>query len=74
MAEIFRSLFDTVRRNLPRKLELFMADILVALIDECQNLPQDVLEVLMAQFMDKKGVSFPLDIILTVYSTVRITD
>ena len=74
MAEIFRSLFDTVRRNLPRKLELFMADILVALIDECQNLPQDVLEVLMAQFMDKKGVSSPLDITLTVYSTVRITD
>ena len=51
-----------------------MADILVALIDECQNLPQDVLEVLMAQFMDKKGVSSPLDITLTVYSTVRITD
>ena len=34
-----------------------MADILMALIDECQNLPQEVLEAIMAQFMDKNAVS-----------------
>lgn len=58
MNDIFHTLFGTVRHELPRKLELFMADILVALIDESQNLPGEVLEVLMAQFMDKHGVSF----------------
>ncbi|KAJ3553727.1 hypothetical protein NM688_g3463 [Phlebia brevispora] len=52
MAEIFKSFFAMVRLDLAKKIELFMADILIALIDECQSLPQDVLEVLMAQFLD----------------------
>jgi sister-chromatid-cohesion protein PDS5 len=36
---------------------MFMADILVALIDESQTLPNDVLESIMSQFMDKNAVS-----------------
>ncbi|EKM56477.1 uncharacterized protein PHACADRAFT_207705 [Phanerochaete carnosa HHB-10118-sp] len=55
MTEIFRSFFGTVRMNLAKKIELFMSDILVALIDECQSLPAEVLEVIMAQFMDKSA-------------------
>ncbi|KAI0824810.1 armadillo-type protein [Trametes gibbosa] len=53
MVDIFRDFFGLVRRDLAKKIELFMADILIALIDECQSLPSEVLEIIMAQFMDK---------------------
>ncbi|RPD56961.1 hypothetical protein L226DRAFT_491089 [Lentinus tigrinus ALCF2SS1-7] len=55
MVDIFRDFFGLVRRDLPKKIELFMADILIALIDECQSLPSDVLETIMAQFTDKNA-------------------
>ncbi|KAJ7695426.1 cohesin-associated protein Pds5 [Mycena rosella] len=55
MAEIFRDFFTLVRRDLPKKVEMFLSDILVALIDECQALPAEVLESLIAQFMDKNA-------------------
>jgi sister-chromatid-cohesion protein PDS5 len=57
MVEIFRDFFQLVRRDLAKKIEMFVADILVALIDECQVLPAEVLETIMAQFMDKNAVS-----------------
>lgn len=57
MAEVFRGFFGMVRLNLAKKIEIFMADILIALIDECQSLPSEVLEIVMAQFMDKNAVS-----------------
>ncbi|CCM05112.1 uncharacterized protein FIBRA_07319 [Fibroporia radiculosa] len=56
MVDVFRDFFGMVRRDLAKKIELFMADILIALIDECQSLPGDVLESIMAQFMDKNTV------------------
>lgn len=56
MVEIFRDFFALVRRDLAKKIEIFMADILVALLDECQSLPSEVLETIMSQFMDKNAV------------------
>lgn len=56
MVDIFRDFFGLVRRDLAKKIEMFMADILVALIDECQALPSDVLESIMSQFIDKNAV------------------
>ncbi len=53
MADIFRAFFGIVRLDLAKKIELFIADILVALLDECQSLPNEVLETLLAQYMDK---------------------
>ncbi|KAI0790526.1 armadillo-type protein [Abortiporus biennis] len=53
MSEIFRGCFGLVRQELAKKIELFIADILIALIDECQNLPHDVLHSILSQFMDK---------------------
>lgn len=72
MADIFRDFFGLVRRDLAKKIEMFMADILVALIDECQALPSEVLETIMAQFMDKNAVSLAsLQLLLTIYSFNR---
>lgn len=56
MSEIFRDLFNLVRRDLPKKIEIFMLDILVALIDECQVLPGEVLETLLSQFTENNTV------------------
>ncbi|PPQ70235.1 hypothetical protein CVT25_011295 [Psilocybe cyanescens] len=53
--DIFKDLFNIVKRDLPNKIERFIADILVALIDECTSLPSDALEVLMAQFIEKNA-------------------
>ncbi|KAF8899783.1 armadillo-type protein [Gymnopilus junonius] len=51
--DIFKDVFTIVKRDFTKKVEIFMADILVALIDECTSLPSDALEVIMAQFVDK---------------------
>jgi sister-chromatid-cohesion protein PDS5 len=56
MVEIFRDFFTLVRRDLPKKIEMFLADILIALIDECQTLPSEVLDTIMVQFQDKNTV------------------
>ncbi|KAK7046668.1 sister chromatid cohesion protein pds5 [Favolaschia claudopus] len=55
MVEAFRDFFQLIRRDLPKKVEMFLAEILVALLDECQTLPSEVLETIMAQFMDKNA-------------------
>jgi hypothetical protein len=59
MVEVFRDFFSLVRRDLAKKIEMFMADILVVLIDECQVLPTEVLETILSQFMDKNVVCPP---------------
>jgi sister chromatid cohesion protein PDS5 len=75
MSDVFRDFFALVRRDFSqvggtgaaaamggRKMEMFMGDILIALLDECQSVPSDVLEILMSQFMDKNAVRFPVPI------------
>jgi hypothetical protein len=57
LTDIFRDFFGMVRRDLPKKIEIFMADILVALVDECHTLPSEVLEILMTQFMEENAVN-----------------
>lgn len=59
MVEVFRDFFALVRRDLAKNIEMFMADILVALIDETQSVPSEVLETIMSQFMDKNAVGGP---------------
>ncbi|KAH9985602.1 armadillo-type protein [Russula vinacea] len=53
MVEIFRDFFALVRHDLSKKIELHMADILVALIDEATSLPSELMDIIMAQFLDK---------------------
>jgi sister-chromatid-cohesion protein PDS5 len=65
--EIFRDLFTIVKRDFIRKVELYMADILVALIDECNSLPSDTLEVIMSQFIEKNAVSPPCPHVACAY-------
>ncbi|KAF9559464.1 hypothetical protein CPC08DRAFT_763333 [Agrocybe pediades] len=53
--EIFKDLFTIVKRDISKKVELYMASILSALIDESNSLPSDVLEILMSQFVEKNA-------------------
>ncbi len=56
MKHIFSDFFTIVRRDFSKQTESFMGDILTALLDECHTLNASVLEILMAQFMDKNAV------------------
>ncbi|KAN0065934.1 Sister chromatid cohesion protein pds5 [Thecaphora frezii] len=53
MTEYFKGFFEQARPDLSKNVELCMNDILVALIDECQTLPIEVLELLLANFSPK---------------------
>ncbi|KAF8271886.1 armadillo-type protein [Lactarius quietus] len=55
MVDIFRDFFALVRHDLSKKIELHMADILVALIDEATSLPSELMDIIMAQFLDKNA-------------------
>lgn len=66
MVDIFRDFFGLVRRDLAKKIEIFIADILIALIDECQALPSEVLETIMAQFMASDAVCITSHLIANV--------
>jgi sister-chromatid-cohesion protein PDS5 len=58
MNEFFTTFFYIVRRGTAnKKMESFMGDILIAVLDECQSVPQTVLDTILAQFMDKDPVS-----------------
>jgi sister-chromatid-cohesion protein PDS5 len=55
---VFKDFFTIVKKELPKKIEMFMADILVTLIDESEHLPTEVLERhLLPQFKGKHAVS-----------------
>ena len=56
MVDIFRDFFALVRHDLSKKIELHLADILVALRDEATSLPSELMDIIMAQFLDKNVV------------------
>ncbi|KAL0574121.1 Sister chromatid cohesion protein pds5 [Marasmius crinis-equi] len=55
MTDIVKQFFALVRNNFAKKIEIFMAEILVAIIDEAQSVPSDALDLILAQFMDKNA-------------------
>lgn len=57
--QFFKDFFKIVRYDLSKKIELFMVDILNAIIDESHTIPSVVVTTLLAQFMDKNIVSPP---------------
>lgn len=48
---------DFVRPDMPKNIELALADVLAQLVDECHALPSEVLEILLANFSTKALVS-----------------
>jgi sister-chromatid-cohesion protein PDS5 len=56
LVETFRDFFNLAGLSLPTPIEVYMADILSALLDECQTVPSEVVEILISQFNAKKSV------------------
>jgi sister chromatid cohesion protein PDS5 len=54
MTSYFKEFFNIARRDIPRKVEMLMADILSVLVDETNNLPLPILEkYLLPQFQSQ---------------------
>jgi sister-chromatid-cohesion protein PDS5 len=74
MLEFFTAFFWIVRRGtVNKKMESFMADILVAMLDECQTVPQTVLDTILAQFMDKDTVCLTLSCSCSLVNVPRFS-
>lgn len=57
--QFFKDCFKIIRYDLSKKIELFLVDILNAIIDESHTIPSVVVTTLLAHFMDKNLVSSP---------------
>lgn len=62
ITEVFREFFLLVQNNLAKNIELYMADILIALVDESQAVPHAVVDLIMTQFsnVDRPLASYRL--------------
>lgn len=56
IVEIFKDFFTLAALGLPATIEAYMADIMSALLDECQTVPSEVADTLIKQFSSKKSV------------------
>ncbi|CAG8738368.1 4211_t:CDS:10, partial [Dentiscutata erythropus] len=54
LCDLFKSIFDIVRPDMSSTVRLHMADILEQLINESHSLPQDVIDIILAQFLQKR--------------------
>lgn len=52
--EILRGCFAMARRDLSKKIDIFMSEILVALIDEAHTLTTEVIETILSQFLESR--------------------
>ncbi|KAG8829342.1 hypothetical protein FRC17_006732 [Serendipita sp. 399] len=60
MTDVFKDFMNLAAQGLPQPIELYMTDIMVALLDESQSAPSEVVDILIAHFNTKKSaVSSP---------------
>ncbi|CAO1626749.1 unnamed protein product [Sympodiomycopsis kandeliae] len=66
MVEWFKKIFDLIRPDMPRNVEVSLAQILEQLILECHTPPSEVLEILLANFSTKASKMNPAAHRLTI--------
>ncbi|PWN28534.1 hypothetical protein BDZ90DRAFT_218538 [Jaminaea rosea] len=49
----YKKIFDMMRPDMSKNIELSLADILAQLVDECRQIPGEVLDILLATFSSK---------------------
>ncbi|RIA91799.1 armadillo-type protein [Glomus cerebriforme] len=54
LTELFRDFFDVIRSDMSNIVHSHMVDILEQLINESNGLPQDVIDIILAQFLKKR--------------------
>lgn len=55
ISDIFKQFINGIRPDTTSRLQSFMAEILSQLIDECQALSNEILEIILRQFEDKNS-------------------
>ncbi|ORX94611.1 ARM repeat-containing protein [Basidiobolus meristosporus CBS 931.73] len=59
ITDFFRTFFDIVHDEQSKNVQLCMVDILQQLIDEGSSLPQDVVDIILAQFLKRRQEENP---------------
>ncbi|KAF9276541.1 hypothetical protein BGZ68_009952 [Mortierella alpina] len=63
IVELFRNVFDDIRPQQAKNVQICMSELLQHIIDEAENLPQEIVDIILAQFLHKH--KYFLDIIST---------
>lgn len=74
MTEWFRRVFDIISPQMSKNVELCLADILAQLVDECMQIPSEVLEILLEAFDTKTSKLNPAAQRLAVQICAATTD
>ncbi|KAG0223926.1 hypothetical protein BGX31_008277 [Mortierella sp. GBA43] len=59
MVELFRSIFDDVRPQHAKNVQICMSELLQHIIDEADQLPQEIVDIILAQFLHKQKFDNP---------------
>ncbi|KNC98061.1 uncharacterized protein SPPG_09381 [Spizellomyces punctatus DAOM BR117] len=59
IVDFFRNFFDLIKPDFTKNVYICMVDILQQLVDECHHLPQDVIDIILSSFRQKRQVERP---------------
>ncbi|KAF9990898.1 hypothetical protein BGZ75_008067 [Mortierella antarctica] len=59
MLELFRNIFDDIRPQQAKNVQICMSELLQHIIDEAENLPQEIVDIILAQFLHKHKFDNP---------------
>ncbi|KAF9956691.1 hypothetical protein BGZ72_002577 [Mortierella alpina] len=59
MVELFRNIFDDIRPQQAKDVQICMSELLQHIIDEAENLPQEIVDIILAQFLHKHKFDNP---------------
>ncbi|KAF9200333.1 hypothetical protein BGZ49_009462 [Haplosporangium sp. Z 27] len=54
MVELFRNTFDDIRPQQAKNVQICMSELLQHIIDEVKQLPQEIVDIILAQFLHKQ--------------------
>ncbi|KAF9896887.1 hypothetical protein BX616_006561, partial [Lobosporangium transversale] len=54
MIDLFRGIFDSVRPQQAKNVQICMSELLQHIIDEAEQLPQEIVDIILAQFLHKQ--------------------
>ncbi|KAI8599735.1 armadillo-type protein [Dissophora ornata] len=59
MVDLFRNIFDDIRPQQAKNVQICMSELLQHIIDEASQLPQDIVDIILAQFLHKQKFDNP---------------
>ncbi|KAF9933605.1 hypothetical protein FBU30_005044 [Linnemannia zychae] len=59
MIELFRNIFDDIRPQQAKNVQICMSELLQHIIDESNQLPQEIVDIILAQFLHKDKFDNP---------------